>query len=201
MNPFLNDILNCSLHPDPRMDSDWHLMTILSIGIQLKAKRILELGVRGGRTTLPLLLSASMTGGKLTSVDIAPAGWSCPVELQPNWEFIQSEAIQFLSSQTEPYDLVFVDDWHTYPHVKKELELLDKLVTPKSIILIHDLMGNWRHPDYFQPDSPNWNGGEWEGGGPYKAVKELNPEVWEWSTIPVNNGLTILRKNTGIVQH
>jgi len=34
------------------------------------AKRILELGVRTGSTTLPLLLGAEKTGGTVISVDI-----------------------------------------------------------------------------------------------------------------------------------
>ena len=37
-------------------------------------------------------------------------------------------------------------------------------------------------------------GAQWDGGGPYRAVAELNPQFWEWSTLPWNNGLTILRK-------
>jgi predicted O-methyltransferase YrrM len=201
MNSILQDLINRSLYPDPRMDSDWHAMTIFSIGIQLKAKRILELGTRDGRTTLPLLLSASMTDGNLTSVDISNTPWECPIELQSKWNFIKSDAIKFLSKQEGIYDLIFIDDWHTYAHVKKELELIDRLITPSSIILIHDLMGMWNHPNYFQPDSANWNGGEWEGGGPYKAMLELDTKIWEWSTIPVNNGLTILRKKSNIIQH
>ena len=36
--------------------------------------------------------------------------------------------------------------------------------------------------------------GQWASGGPYRAVAELNPQFWEWSTLPWNNGLTILRK-------
>ena len=35
---------------------------------------------------------------------------------------------------------------------------------------------------------------QWANGGPYRAVAELNPNFWEFSTIPSNNGLTILRK-------
>jgi len=32
------------------------------------------------------------------------------------------------------------------------------------------------------------------GGGPYKALLELDMDKWEYATIPVNHGLTILRK-------
>jgi predicted O-methyltransferase YrrM len=196
MSSILQDLVNQSLHENG--DSDWHAMTIFSIAIQIKAKKILELGTRDGRTTMPLLLAASLTNGNVTSVDINDTSFNCPDELKTNWHFIKSDAIEFLSKQEQVYDLILIDDWHTYLHVKKELELLDKLTTPNSIILLHDLMGQFNHPNYFQPDSSQWNGGEWEGGGPYKAVAELDSNVWEWSTIPVNNGLTILRKKGSV---
>lgn len=195
MNSTLQDLVNQSLYENG--DSDWHAMTIFSIAIQIKAKKILELGTRDGRTTMPLLLAASMTNGSVTSVDINDTPFNCPDEFKANWNFIKSDAIEFLSKQGQIYDLILVDDWHTYLHVKKELELIDKLITPNSVILLHDLMA-MNHPVYFQPESSSWNGGEWEGGGPYKAVAELDSNVWEWATIPVNNGLTILRKKGGV---
>ena len=36
-------------------DSDKHLLTLYSIALQISAKSILELGVRSGLTTLPLI--------------------------------------------------------------------------------------------------------------------------------------------------
>ena len=90
------------------------------------------------------------------------------------------------------YDLVYIDDWHEYSHVKRELELIDKLIDNKSIILLHDLMA-FTYPVYHQPLEANKDT-EWGEGGPTRAVFELNKDHWEWSTIPVNNGLTILRR-------
>lgn len=177
-------------------DSDHHLMTLFSIAIQIRAKRILELGVRGGSTTLPLLLAAQVNKGTLTSVDINSTEFVCPEELRGYWTFVQSDAVQFLSSYgeniKEPWDLVFVDDWHAYEHVKKELSLLDFQISPKSVILLHDLMYADYQPHYHSDIS--LQEGQWAKGGPYRAVAELNPNFWEFSTIPTNNGLTILRK-------
>jgi hypothetical protein len=85
-----------------------------------------------------------------------------------------------------------VDDWHSYRHVKKQLELLDKLVGPSSIILLHDLMYGNTEPFYHA--DLTLTHGQWAEGGPYRAVAELDPQFWEWSTLPWNNGLTILRK-------
>lgn len=171
-------------------DSDQHLMTLFSLVLNIKAKKILELGVRFGDTTLPLLLAAKITNGHLTSIDINPTQFECPESLKEFWTFKKTDAIQFLETQNEKYDLIFVDDWHSYTHVKRELELLDKLSDKTTLILLHDLMGCGHHPNYvFLDGSP-----EWEGGGPCRAVFELDTNKWEWSTIPVNHGLTILRK-------
>tara|TARA_A100001015_G_scaffold321162_1_gene450509 strand:- start:5250 stop:5849 length:600 start_codon:yes stop_codon:yes gene_type:complete len=175
-------------------DSDKHAMTLFSLVISLGAKNILELGVRHGDTTLSLLLGASYNNGKVTSVDINDTSFECPNNLKNNWTFIKSDALSYLDKydKTNVIDLVFVDDWHSYEHVKKELEYLDMCVSPKSIIVLHDLMyGNYDphyHVDLTLKD------GQWAHGGPYRAVAELNPQFWEFSTIPINNGLTILRK-------
>ena len=120
-----------------------------------------------------------------------------PSEYKPNnghYTFVKSDSIKFLEEwpKEKKIDVAFVDDWHSYEHVKKQLELLDKLVGPSSIILLHDLMYGNTEPFYHTDLSHHE--GQWASGGPYRAVAELNPQFWEWSTLPWNNGLTILRK-------
>lgn len=177
-------------------DSDQHLMTLFSICLSTKAKRILELGVRGGSTTLPLLLAAQLNGGYVVSVDIESTEFKAPPELEKHWTFHKKDALDFLKNEvvkaTEPYDLIYIDDWHAYRHVKEELDLIDRLVSPKSVVLLHDLMYGNYCPHYHS--DLTMTSGQWAEGGPYRAVAELNPQFWEFSTIPVNNGLTILRK-------
>lgn len=173
-------------------DSDRHLATLFSLVLQTRAKNILELGVRYGDTTLPLTLGASLTKGKVDAVDIAPTEWTCPQFLTPYYEFHQSEALEFLSKVEKPYDIVYVDDWHSGDHVAKELEFIDTFTTNNSLIILHDLMGNQHEPNYYHPI--NVTSGEWAHGGPYDAVKKLPSDKWEFVTVPVNNGFTILRK-------
>jgi hypothetical protein len=43
--------------------------------------------------------------------------------------------------------------------------------------------------------------GQWANGGPYRAIGELDLNFWEWSTLPWNNGLTILRKKYSSKYH
>ena len=175
-------------------DSDWHLMTLFSLVLQIKAQNILELGTRHGVTTLPLTLGASIVGGKVDAIDIDPTEWVCPTILKSNYKFHQTDAIKFLENNTKNYDLIWVDDWHAYEHVAKEIDLLDKFTTKSSLICLHDLMGNFKAPDYYYPEGTEITDPEWANGGPYRAIKELDSNKWEYVTIPVNNGLTILRK-------
>jgi predicted O-methyltransferase YrrM len=176
-------------------DSDKHLLTLFSIALSIEAKSILELGVRSGATSLPFLMAAGLTNGYVESVDLNPTTFICPEEYIDNWKFYQANALSILKEKTEnkiKYDLIYVDDWHSYEHVKEELEYIDQLVRPGSVVILHDLMYGNTCP-YYHVDltlcSP-----QWANGGPYRAVAELNPNFWEFSTIPSNNGLTILRK-------
>jgi len=175
-------------------DSDKHVLTLYSIALGQNANRILELGVRNGDSTRPLLLAAYKNNGSLTSVDIQDTTFQCPKEFVKSWKFVKQDALEFLRKDTpsEPYDLIFIDDWHSYNHVKAELEQIDRLVSPRTVILIHDLMYGNTCPHYHSDLTQQT--GQWANGGPYRAVAELNSQFWEFSTLPYNNGLTLLRK-------
>ena len=193
MNKLLDKLLNKVL--TGHGDSDKHLLTMFSVALSINAKTILELGVRNGDTSLPFLMAAKELNGFVESVDINDTVFECPLELKEYWKFYKSDAISILEEKVknkEKYDLIYVDDWHSYEHVKKELELIDQLVRPGSVILLHDLMYGNTCP-YYHVDLTTCSP-QWANGGPYRAVAELNPNFWEFSTIPSNNGLTILRK-------
>lgn len=176
-------------------DSDKHLLTLLGIALGSGAKTIIELGVRNGDTTLPLLNAAKINGGTLHSVDIEKTKYKPSLDLIQNWKFYEKDAIAFLEGwdSEKDIDLVYIDDWHSYEHVKAELAILDKLVSPSTIIVLHDLMYGGTTP-FYHSDLTESAGAQWANGGPYRAVAELNPQFWEFSTLPWNNGLTILRK-------
>ena len=116
-----------------------------------------------------------------------------PEELKENYTFIKSDSIEFLENWNDKIDIIYIDDWHSYEHVKKQLDILDKKVSPSSILLLHDLMYGESCP-FYHCDLTPCAGSQWSNGGPYRAVAELNHQFWEFSTLPWNNGLTILRK-------
>ena len=174
------------------MDSDRHLVSIFAIALASRGKVFVELGVREGHTTEPLYTAAKLNHGHLWSVDL-----NDPSDFKPdngNYTFVKKDSIKFLEEwpKDKKIDIIYVDDWHSYEHVKRQLELLDELVGPSSVILLHDLMYGNTEPFYHA--DLTLTHGQWAEGGPYRAVAELNPQFWEWSTLPWNNGLTILRK-------
>lgn len=182
-------------------DSDRHVIALFSIALACRGKVYVELGVRSGTTTLPILAAAHLNGGKLTSVDIEQTTFECPEQYSASWTFVRSDAIEFLSQwdESKKIDFILLDDWHSYEHVKKELEYIDKYVGPSSVVLLHDLMyGN--HAPFYHCDL-TLKKGQWAKGGSYRAVAELDPNFWEWSTLPWNNGLTLLRKKYSSKYH
>lgn len=175
-------------------DSDRHVLTLFSIALQMQARKILELGSRTGTTTLPFVLAAKELGGIVDSVDKEALVLRAD-EFTDHWRFHHSDTIQWLQQQVSTgakYDIVYIDDWHSYDHVKRELELVAQLITPSSLVIMHDLMYADAQPCY--RSDANSQDPQWHGGGPYRAVAELDAQTWEWATIPVNNGLTVLRQ-------
>ena len=188
----MNKFITMALHGDG--DSDRHLVSIFAMALASKGKTYVELGVREGHTSEPLHKAAELNLGKLWSVDLNEPTEYRPPNNTSHYEFKKQDSIKFLEEwpKDKKMDVVFVDDWHSYPHVKRQLELLDECVGPSSIILLHDLM--YGNTDPFYHVDLSHHEGQWASGGPYRAIAELNPQFWEWSTLPWNNGLTILRK-------
>lgn len=173
-------------------DSSRHYMTFFTLVLSLKAKTVLELGVRDGGSTIPFLMGLSYTNGHLTSVDIND-NLILRNKLQEykHWNFIVSDAISFLQNDNKIYDIIFIDDWHDGDHVLQELNLVKNKINENSLILMHDTMCWNTEPNYhYYLDKE----GEFANGGPWSALKQLDKNIWEYVTIPVSNGLTIIRK-------
>jgi predicted O-methyltransferase YrrM len=175
-------------------DSDVHALTIFSLILQNKCNNVLELGVRSGRTTIPMFNAVKILNGNLTSVDLDMPLFDYEIleHSYDKFKFIQSDSIEFLKTQVSKsikYDFVHIDDWHDGLHVIKELNLISQMVDNKSIITLHDAMAN-TFPEY----NKNEGHGEFGNGGVYRALSSLDSNEWEWCTIPVGHGLTILRK-------
>jgi predicted O-methyltransferase YrrM len=186
-------------------DIDEHLLTLFSLTVSMKPKTIVELGVRTARSTYAFLSAASLTGSKVISVDLNQPQPSLPIqeEWKEKWTFYQKDALKFLEEDFPnlyegEYNIIYIDDWHTGDHVRKELQLIEDYVQPHDLILLHDLMYGHSQPRYRSVDNAP---GQWASGGPYKPVSELDLSKWEYATIPRCHGMTILRKKADSVRN
>ena len=195
----------CRLLEKTRSDINEHLPTLYSYAT--KCESIIELGVRGIVSSYALtygLLNNNSTNKKLLLNDIN----KCPVdELLQMTKYlnidIKCEWVNDLDLEIkENYDLTFIDTWHIYGQLKRELEKFSK-VTNKYIIM-HDTTID---AELGETIRNSWNAQEQseQSGFP---IDEINKGLWPAITEFLknnnnwklkerfinNNGLTILEK-------
>ncbi len=112
-----------------------HLPTFVSLVEELQAKTVIELGTRGGVSTIAWLYGLEKTDGLLWSVDIDPA----PELSHPRWTFIQGNDLDpdVVKSLPEA-DIVFIDTSHDYQQTLAELNVYRWKVRPGGKIVLHD---------------------------------------------------------------
>lgn len=121
-------------------DIQEHLPTLVEMVEALDAKRVIELGVRWGTSTIAWLYGLQKTAGHLWSVDVDhPSIWNDLVG-HPGWTFIRGDDTEawVLQELPEEVDIVFVDTSHRYEHTKREIELYAPRVRPGGALVFHD---------------------------------------------------------------
>lgn len=119
-----------------------HLPTFVELVTRLKAKTIIELGTRGGVSTIAWLYGLMETGGHLWSVDLDPK----PEFEHPQWTFLQGDDLssEIYTALPEWADIVFIDTSHAYDQTCAELHAYKWKVRPGGRIVLHDT--ELRHP-------------------------------------------------------
>ena len=163
-------------------DIDEHILTIFSLVMSMKPSVIIELGVRTARSTFPFLFAANLVDADVVSVDLNSINpdFNFPDHWKSGWSFHQKDAIKFLEedlpgimesdkvSMSGKSKIFYIDDWHSYEHVAKEINLISEFATPSDLIVLHDLMYYNSQPNYRSEKTPK--DPQWGGGGPYKAI-------------------------------
>lgn len=102
---------------------------------------VLELGVRGGSSTVALLAGLEERGGVLWSVDIDPASAAIFAD-HAQWRFVladsRDERPVVDAGLPSELDVLFIDTLHTYEQVRDELAVWGDRVASGGVILFHD---------------------------------------------------------------
>lgn len=203
-----SDLLDLkSLHKQNcNIPSDIYLHLPILYEYAKKCNHVTEMGARGGNSTVTFLYANPK---KFISYDYQ---YSSPephlkndvdnlisilerAKLQgSNCHYIGEDV---LTVEIEETDLLFIDTWHCYSQLKKELELHSKKV--KKYIAFHDtsLYGTvgegYPSLDINHPNRNSMDG----SGGIFKAIEEFLELNLEWNIeyqSSDNNGLTIISK-------
>ena len=124
------------------IDSDLgpHRERLYTLAVQVKAKQIIELGVRGGVSTVSLLAAAELTGGRVWSCDVAPHIAPDVVAASDRWTFYLGDDMSEAAQDAAPVkcDLLFIDTSHERDHTAAELAIYGPRVRKGGVIVMHD---------------------------------------------------------------
>lgn len=115
---------------------------------EMKAKRVMELGVGNGSSTIAFLSALEDTGGRLTSIDIVNNPWydkRSPDKvkmagLDKYWEFIQMNDLDYVKNCRDKFEIILVDTDHTYSQTWAEVNAFTHLLeTGDGLKLTRDI--------------------------------------------------------------
>jgi predicted O-methyltransferase YrrM len=130
-------------HSHKITDVHQHLITLYTLAIDLKAKTVLELGVRLGETTVALLEAVNDTQGRLISMDTldyqATRDMISGYGIGERWTYIVGDDLEFAKTWSEgPADMIFVDTSHEYEQTKKEIAAFMPHLRSGGLMAFHD---------------------------------------------------------------
>jgi cephalosporin hydroxylase len=112
-----------------------HLPKFVDLCLDLNAKTVIELGTRGGVSTIAWLYGLEQTDGHLYSVDIDPA----PELEHDRWTFVLGNDLDpVIVKQLPDAEIVFIDTSHDYQQTVAELNVYRWKVKPGGRIVLHD---------------------------------------------------------------
>ena len=156
-----------------------------------EGRRVIELGTRGGNSTLAFLAAIEKRGtGHVWSVDVSgcahdPEGMA-PWARHPSWTFIQGDDMDAAVQSLLPAqcDILFVDTSHEYEHTLAELRAYMPRVAPGGVALFHDT------------NIIGWPGYKWDRDIPpvQAALDDYCAEAGvSWENMPGEYGLGVIR--------
>lgn len=190
-----------------KSDINEHLPTLMHLATRCES--VAEMGVRDVVSTWAFLegfRNSTKTKKHLYSVDIVDVPYKDVIAYVAKKENINFKFVHDNSATvTLPkVDLLFIDTWHVYGHLKRELEHHHKNV--KKYIVMHDTEVFKTQSESVvydrnieeESNESGYTPGEISKGIGYAIVEflEAHPEWFVKGHYPDNNGLTVLERKT-----
>lgn len=164
----------------------------------MRPKRVLEIGTNVGASTCHLAAAYKRYGNgggseyPITTVDIvdvndgidgywrkyglerSPRGALSELGCDALVKFVVGDSVEFMNSDAQTYDLIFLDGDHSAFKVYEEVSTALRLLNPSGLILLHD---------YFPNNRALWNDGA-VVPGPHLAVSRMVRERASLQVLP-----------------
>ena len=143
-----------------------------------KTPSVLEIGIHRGQTALPLIHNLCHFEG-FTYVGLDIAIQQLVIEQLTHYKNVSVfgldpksgrdailqhvnslEWLELNQNRVSKFDLVLVDGDHNYKTVSKELELLQAVIHPMTIIVCDDYSGQWAETDLYYADRDEYKDNE-----------------------------------------
>jgi hypothetical protein len=115
---------------------------------------------------------------------------------------IENNSLEIMPKMIEQglkFDLLLIDGDHNYHTVVKEMEHVEALTHPHSVVIIDDYFGRWAKKDLFYKDRPGYEENQFatqkidtEKHGVQPAVDEWLDSHKEWQKLHPLNGEPVL---------
>jgi len=139
-----------------------------------KEPKVLEIGIHKGQTALPLIHNLSLFEGftymgvdihvrSLVLEQLAQFGYVSLVNYDERSGrdvfLLEANSLHWLEEHQNldsKFDLVLIDGDHNYKTVSKELELVQSVIHPRSLIVCDDYNGQWAEKDLYYSDRDDY---------------------------------------------
>lgn len=124
-------------------DISSHLPTMFYYSVKSKPSLVMDVGVRGGESTLALHKACDLFDAKLIGIDIDPASAPAYAHIT-NATFLCMNDIGFQNyyyksaNKNEKADIVFIDTSHEYNHTMQEINEFLPLLKENGLFMFHD---------------------------------------------------------------
>lgn len=119
-----------------------HLITLFFLVIEFNLKKVLEIGVRDGESSIALAEAVRHIDGHVWSMDLNNCVnakrdiSSC--KLDKFWTFTQGDDVVLGKKLDISADLIFIDTDHQYEQALAELTIFERLLNTNGFFVLHD---------------------------------------------------------------
>jgi len=168
----------------------------------MRAKRVLEIGVHDGTSTMALLKAVAEVGGHLVSIDEAEVPVARALADQfgtaGSWTLLRGNSHTLLPEMVargEKFDAAFVDGDHSFEGARQDVADVERMLNVGGVLLTHD---NTMMVDNVDNEKPFGHRGQAACGFLGREMV-VGATIWSGVFFPFGRGLGVWRRKADML--